>query len=143
MAEITFIKSLTQQKHPRKLSQWKHKLQVQEEKTSAINRALCKPWSSGWAYGLSLACFIQARACRLFVTPVLSKGVCLSCLVVKGTDNQEKDEKQSQNDKTGLGMEKTVKDKAKSKPESQSVKKSTEKSTGQSLEAKEPLGQVF
>ncbi|GJS62151.1 hypothetical protein Tco_0656935 [Tanacetum coccineum] len=59
-----------------------------------------------------------------------------------GTDNQEKDEKQSQNDKTGLGMEKTVKDKAKSKPESQSsqkvnrkvnpVKKSTEKSTGQS-----------
>ncbi|GKF03276.1 hypothetical protein Tco_0030199, partial [Tanacetum coccineum] len=36
------------------------------------------------------------------------------------TDNQEKDEKQRQNDKTGLGMEKTVKDKAKSKPESQS-----------------------
>ncbi|GJT86965.1 hypothetical protein Tco_1068682 [Tanacetum coccineum] len=36
------------------------------------------------------------------------------------TDNQEKDEKQSQNEKTGLGMEKTVKDKAKSKPESQS-----------------------
>ncbi|GJV79955.1 hypothetical protein Tco_1515825 [Tanacetum coccineum] len=35
-----------------------------------------------------------------------------------GTDNQEKDEKQSQNDKTGLGMEKTVKDKDKSKPES-------------------------
>ncbi|GKA74720.1 hypothetical protein Tco_0781022 [Tanacetum coccineum] len=32
------------------------------------------------------------------------------------TDNQEKDEKQSQNNKTGLGMEKTVKDKAKSKP---------------------------
>ncbi|GKE85762.1 hypothetical protein Tco_1559504, partial [Tanacetum coccineum] len=56
-----------------------------------------------------------------------------------GTDNQEKDEKQRQNDKTGLGMEKTVKDKAKSKPESQSsqkvnnpVKKSIEKSTGQS-----------
>ncbi|GJU78786.1 hypothetical protein Tco_1275856 [Tanacetum coccineum] len=41
----------------------------------------------------------------------------------KGTDNQEKDEKQSQNDKTGLGMEKTVKDKAKSKPESQSSQK--------------------
>ncbi|GJU57889.1 hypothetical protein Tco_1235655 [Tanacetum coccineum] len=39
------------------------------------------------------------------------------------TDNQEKDEKQSQNDKTGLGMEKTVKDKAKSKPESQSNQK--------------------
>ncbi|GJY47378.1 hypothetical protein Tco_0436441 [Tanacetum coccineum] len=36
-----------------------------------------------------------------------------------GTDNEEKDEKQSQNDKTGLGMEKTVKDKAKSKPESE------------------------
>ncbi|GJV01568.1 hypothetical protein Tco_1335137 [Tanacetum coccineum] len=48
-----------------------------------------------------------------------------------GTDNQEKDEKQSQNDKTGLGMEKTVKDKAKSKPKSSS-QKSTEKSTGQS-----------
>ncbi|GKE80539.1 hypothetical protein Tco_1550539 [Tanacetum coccineum] len=42
---------------------------------------------------------------------------------VSGTDNQEKDEKQSQNDKTGLGMEKTVKDKAKSKPESQSSQK--------------------
>ncbi|GJU22773.1 hypothetical protein Tco_1156115, partial [Tanacetum coccineum] len=40
-----------------------------------------------------------------------------------GTDNQEKDEKQSQNDKTGLGMEKTVKEKAKSKPESQSCQK--------------------
>ncbi|GKB87932.1 hypothetical protein Tco_0960204 [Tanacetum coccineum] len=40
-----------------------------------------------------------------------------------GTDNEEKDEKQSQNDKTGLGMEKTVKDKAKSKPESQSSQK--------------------
>ncbi|GKC24723.1 hypothetical protein Tco_1026873 [Tanacetum coccineum] len=39
------------------------------------------------------------------------------------TDNQEKDEKQSQNDKTGLGMEKTVKDKAKSKPENQSSQK--------------------
>ncbi|GJW32706.1 hypothetical protein Tco_0052738 [Tanacetum coccineum] len=38
--------------------------------------------------------------------------------LTNGTDNQEKDEKQSQNDKTGLGMEKTVKDKAKSKPES-------------------------
>ncbi|GKD08875.1 putative ribonuclease H-like domain-containing protein [Tanacetum coccineum] len=37
---------------------------------------------------------------------------------MNGTDNQEKDEKQRQNDKTGLGMEKTVKDKAKSKPES-------------------------
>ncbi|GJV30396.1 hypothetical protein Tco_1386844 [Tanacetum coccineum] len=43
--------------------------------------------------------------------------------VINRTDNQEKDEKQSQNDKTGLGMEKTVKDKAKSKPESQSSQK--------------------
>ncbi|GKB18658.1 hypothetical protein Tco_0852581 [Tanacetum coccineum] len=41
----------------------------------------------------------------------------------QGTDNQEKDEKQRQNDKTGLGMEKTVKDKAKSKPKSQSSQK--------------------
>ncbi|GJU37371.1 hypothetical protein Tco_1185725 [Tanacetum coccineum] len=50
-----------------------------------------------------------------------------------GTDNQEKDEKQSQNDKTGLGMEKTVKDKAKIKAgKSIKSKKSTEKSTGQS-----------
>ncbi|GJZ15880.1 hypothetical protein Tco_0551557 [Tanacetum coccineum] len=40
-----------------------------------------------------------------------------------GTNNQEKDEKQSQNDKTRLGMEKTVRDKAKSKPESQSSQK--------------------
>ncbi|GKG31477.1 hypothetical protein Tco_0426427, partial [Tanacetum coccineum] len=40
-----------------------------------------------------------------------------------GTDNQEKDEKQRQNNKTGLEMEKTVKDKAKSKPESQSSQK--------------------
>ncbi|GJW56920.1 hypothetical protein Tco_0103651, partial [Tanacetum coccineum] len=43
--------------------------------------------------------------------------------LVQRTDNQEKDEKQSQNDKTGLGMERTVKDKAKSKPESQSSQK--------------------
>ncbi|GJZ39754.1 reverse transcriptase domain-containing protein [Tanacetum coccineum] len=47
----------------------------------------------------------------------------IRALVGQGTDNQEKDEKQSQNDKTGLGMEKTVKDKAKSKPESQSSQK--------------------
>ncbi|GJZ52200.1 hypothetical protein Tco_0606715 [Tanacetum coccineum] len=44
-------------------------------------------------------------------------------IIGAGTDNQEKDEKQSQNDKTRLGMEKTVKDKAKSKPESQSSQK--------------------
>ncbi|GJR17877.1 integrase, catalytic region, zinc finger, CCHC-type containing protein [Tanacetum coccineum] len=42
----------------------------------------------------------------------------LGTLLMIGTDNQEKDEKQSQNVKTGLGIEKTVKDKAKSKPES-------------------------
>ncbi|GJZ44055.1 hypothetical protein Tco_0591310 [Tanacetum coccineum] len=47
----------------------------------------------------------------------------LKMIKAHGTDNQEKDEKQSQNDKTGLGMEKTVKDKAKSKPESQSSQK--------------------
>ncbi|GKC73925.1 hypothetical protein Tco_1119808 [Tanacetum coccineum] len=63
--------------------------------------------------------------------------------MILGTDNQEKDEKQSQNDKTGLGMEKTVKDKAKSKPESQSSQKvnrkvnwSKSKSTQVNLEAK-------
>ncbi|GJX97690.1 reverse transcriptase domain-containing protein [Tanacetum coccineum] len=61
----------------------------------------------------------------------------------EGTDNQEKDEKQSQNDKTGLGIEKTVKDKAKSKPESQSSQKvnrkvnwSKSKSTQVNSEAK-------
>ncbi|GJU91179.1 hypothetical protein Tco_1303602 [Tanacetum coccineum] len=47
-----------------------------------------------------------------------------------GTDNQEKDEKQSQNDKTGLGMEETAKDKAKSKPESQSSQKVNRKVNG-------------
>ncbi|GJW41318.1 plastid movement impaired 1-related 1 protein [Tanacetum coccineum] len=47
----------------------------------------------------------------------------LESCTLGGTDNQEKDEKQRQNDKTGLGMEKTVKDKAKSKPESQSSQK--------------------
>ncbi|GJS52660.1 putative reverse transcriptase domain-containing protein [Tanacetum coccineum] len=48
------------------------------------------------------------------------------------TDIQEKDEKQSQNDKTGLGMEKTVKDKPNQSRKVNQVKKSTEKSTGQS-----------
>ncbi|GJR72978.1 reverse transcriptase domain-containing protein [Tanacetum coccineum] len=48
------------------------------------------------------------------------------------TVNQEKDEKQSQNDKTGLGMEKTVKDKPNQSRKVNQVKKSTEKSTGQS-----------
>ncbi|GKC75963.1 retrovirus-related pol polyprotein from transposon 17.6 [Tanacetum coccineum] len=42
-------------------------------------------------------------------------------LHLSGTDNQEKDEKQRQNDKTGLGMEKTVKEKAKSKSKSTQV----------------------
>ncbi|GJX15634.1 hypothetical protein Tco_0216466 [Tanacetum coccineum] len=44
------------------------------------------------------------------------------------TDNQEKDEKQSQNDKTGLGMEKTKPNQSRKVNQ---VKKSTEKSTGQ------------
>ncbi|GJW39806.1 hypothetical protein Tco_0065651 [Tanacetum coccineum] len=55
------------------------------------------------------------------------------------TDNQEKDEKQSQNDKTGLGMEKTVKDKPNQSRKVNQVKKSTEKSTGQSQS--QPRGQ--
>ncbi|GJR83712.1 putative reverse transcriptase domain-containing protein [Tanacetum coccineum] len=55
---------------------------------------------------------------------VKCSSVIMDLLILSpGTDNQEKDEKQSQNDKTGLGMEKTVKDKAKSKPESQSSQK--------------------
>ncbi|GKF72609.1 hypothetical protein Tco_0208723 [Tanacetum coccineum] len=57
-----------------------------------------------------------------------------------GKDNQEKNEKQSQNNKTGLGMEKTVKDKAKSKPK-KSIK-STEKSTGQSQSKSTPRPKV-
>ncbi|GJZ24717.1 hypothetical protein Tco_0562176 [Tanacetum coccineum] len=57
----------------------------------------------------------------------LVDGVLKGALGALGTDNQEKDEKQSQNDKTGLGMEKTVKDKAKSKPESQSSQKVNKK----------------
>ncbi|GJS89978.1 hypothetical protein Tco_0772614 [Tanacetum coccineum] len=48
-------------------------------------------------------------------------------ILLRMTDNEEKDEKQSQDDKTGLGMEKTVKDKAKSKPESQSSQKVNKK----------------
>ncbi|GJX87874.1 reverse transcriptase domain-containing protein [Tanacetum coccineum] len=48
------------------------------------------------------------------------------------TDNQEKDEKQSQNDKTGLGMEKTVKDKPNQSRKVNQVKKSQNKATGQS-----------
>ncbi|GKC32589.1 hypothetical protein Tco_1039883 [Tanacetum coccineum] len=38
-----------------------------------------------------------------------------------GTDNQEKDEKQSQNNKTGLEWKETVKDKGQIKAESQSI----------------------
>ncbi|GJY69021.1 hypothetical protein Tco_0472003 [Tanacetum coccineum] len=45
-----------------------------------------------------------------------------------GTDNQEKDEKQSQNDKTGLVM-KSCEDKAKSKPESRKVESQSVNST--------------
>ncbi|GJT25236.1 reverse transcriptase domain-containing protein [Tanacetum coccineum] len=60
----------------------------------------------------------DSRACSIHKSFTSSASVWES-----RTDNQEKDEKQSQNDKTGLGMEKTVKDKAKSKPESQSSQK--------------------
>ncbi|GJS66569.1 hypothetical protein Tco_0681133 [Tanacetum coccineum] len=55
----------------------------------------------------------DSRACSIYMSFTSSASFWES-----RTDNQEKDEKQSQNDKTGLGMEKTVKDKAKSKPES-------------------------
>ncbi|GKD76104.1 hypothetical protein Tco_1334386 [Tanacetum coccineum] len=61
---------------------------------------------------------------KTFHTANLRKSMILMRMVTEtGTDNQEKNEKQSQNNKTGLGMEKTVKDKAKSKPESQSSQK--------------------
>ncbi|GJW85798.1 hypothetical protein Tco_0158943 [Tanacetum coccineum] len=99
---------------------------------------------------------------RLLSTRFYVLAIIMSIALTSGTDNQEKDEKQSQNDKTGLGMEKTVKDKA----------KSTEKSTpgpklnllhlivnleafevissyklieliAQGIEAREPLGQLF
>ncbi|GKG34708.1 hypothetical protein Tco_0437404 [Tanacetum coccineum] len=72
----------------------------------------------------------------------------LAVIRCTGTDIQEKEEKQSQNDKTGLGMEKTVKDKAKSKPESQSSQKvnskvnwSKSKSTQVNPEAKKSTNQ--
>ncbi|GJY94558.1 hypothetical protein Tco_0510919 [Tanacetum coccineum] len=42
-----------------------------------------------------------------------------------GTDNQEKDEKRSQNDKTGLGMEKQNGRQFKVKPKPESQPKST------------------
>ncbi|GJX39128.1 hypothetical protein Tco_0252431 [Tanacetum coccineum] len=42
-AGICFKTYLTQQAHLFLLSPKKHKLQVQEMKTSAINRAFCKP----------------------------------------------------------------------------------------------------
>ncbi|GJY73427.1 ribonuclease H-like domain-containing protein [Tanacetum coccineum] len=59
-----------------------------------------------------------------YVNPLFAKDTKqMRTRKLSGTDNQEKDEKQRQNDKTGLGMEKTVKDKAKSKPESQSSQK--------------------
>ncbi|GJV28348.1 putative ribonuclease H-like domain-containing protein, partial [Tanacetum coccineum] len=45
----------------------------------------------------------------------------LRLVEVGGTDNQEKDEKRSQNDKTGLGMEKQKKTKSKSKPKPEKV----------------------
>ncbi|GJX91286.1 hypothetical protein Tco_0344612 [Tanacetum coccineum] len=53
----------------------------------------------------------------ILVTP----GRIILSLVLE-TDITQKDEKRSQNDKTEHGMEKTVKDKAKSKPKSQLVK---------------------
>ncbi|GJU60308.1 hypothetical protein Tco_1238074 [Tanacetum coccineum] len=67
-----------------------------------------------------------------YAMPVNLRGdVTTSSVILRsGTDNQEKDEKQSQNDKTGLGMEETAKDKAKSKPESQSSQKVNRKVNG-------------
>ncbi|GKA17425.1 reverse transcriptase domain-containing protein, partial [Tanacetum coccineum] len=55
----------------------------------------------------------------LVAVDYLSKWVEAKAL--PGTDNQEKDEKQSQNDKTGLGMEKRGKDKVKTKPKCEKV----------------------
>ncbi|GJR85265.1 reverse transcriptase domain-containing protein [Tanacetum coccineum] len=85
----------------------------------------------------------DSRACSIHKSFTSSASVWES-----RTDNQEKDEKQSQNDKTGLGMEKTVKDKAKSKPESQSSQKvnrkvnwSKSKSTQVNPEAKKSTNQ--
>ncbi|GJR88698.1 hypothetical protein Tco_0212709 [Tanacetum coccineum] len=64
---------------------------------------------------------LRAQISYAYARSVLS--LIIEWISLSGTDNEEKDEKQNQDDKTGLGMEKTVKDK---------VKKSTEKSTGQS-----------
>ncbi|GKB72087.1 hypothetical protein Tco_0933499, partial [Tanacetum coccineum] len=48
----------------------------------------------------SFAPVARIEAIRIFIANAATKNMII------GTDNQEKDEKQSQNDKTGLGMEK-------------------------------------
>ncbi|GJX87242.1 hypothetical protein Tco_0339256 [Tanacetum coccineum] len=69
-----------------------------------------------------LAHIILHRSMICVVVMRFASAIPVLVFICPGTDNQEKDEKQRQNDKTGLGMEKTVKDKAKSKPRSQLVK---------------------
>ncbi|GJU37372.1 hypothetical protein Tco_1185726 [Tanacetum coccineum] len=83
---------------------------------------------------LSLALFL---ICRSGIPGLMKALIChfnlelhiLSFILgIPKTDNQEKDEKQSQNDKTRLGMEKTVKDKAKIKAGKSIKSKSQQKS---------------
>ncbi|GJW45699.1 hypothetical protein Tco_0077345 [Tanacetum coccineum] len=85
MAEITLIKSLTQQKHPRKLSQWKHKLQVQEEETSAINRAIFLIYPSVSSDVAELKDMVRALILdKKNQTPAPVKAVEQSCVTCGG-----------------------------------------------------------
>ncbi|GJZ04764.1 hypothetical protein Tco_0538039 [Tanacetum coccineum] len=67
--------------------------------------------------------YSQWRSRFLRYLDTKSNGEYLRKCIFEGTDITQKDEKQSQNDKTEHGMEKTVKDKAKSKPKNQSSQK--------------------
>ncbi|GJZ08895.1 hypothetical protein Tco_0543178 [Tanacetum coccineum] len=75
----------------------------------------------------SITCLNRiSRIVKTLVLAVFHKSFTSSASVWESrTDNQEKDEKQSQNDKTGLGMEKTVKDKPNQSRKVNQVKKST------------------
>ncbi|GJS22507.1 reverse transcriptase domain-containing protein [Tanacetum coccineum] len=89
----------------------RHVIDSQRIHVEPANIEAVKNWASSTTYGSTPI----LRTCR--------SGSSANAKRKSGTDNQEKNEKQSQNNKTGLGMEKTVKDKAKSKPESQSSQK--------------------
>ncbi|GKE02811.1 hypothetical protein Tco_1390794 [Tanacetum coccineum] len=86
-------------------------ISIAKSNDESLNEKFISAFASYLNFCIIISCNIESREGKSDPVNVI------------GTDNQEKDEKQSQNDKTGLGMEKTVKDKAKSKPESQSSQK--------------------